>query len=233
MLAGVIQAIPFDNLLHPALSHPDGRDLRRQVTPAFLRRARVPADELDDFLVEPPAPGQLYRREDHPFLVQLGGEGQGAGGHSAHVSVVSPVGYEAGQFSFAVLVHKHRGNQGDVRQVGAAQVGVVQDDHIPGPQCARKGIQRCLHRSGHGPQVNGLVRGLGHHLAGGVKNRAGEVPPLLDVGRICGPEQGHAHLFGHRDEHVLENFQTNGINRHGFLRVSHKGKRRSRDSSST
>ena len=55
------------------------------------------------------------------------------------------------------------------------------------------------------------MRGVGDQAAVGVEDRAGEVEPLLDVDRVRGGLQAHAHLFGHRHEQVVEDLQHHRV----------------------
>ncbi len=55
------------------------------------------------------------------------------------------------------------------------------------------------------------VRGVGDQRAVGGEHRAGEIEPLLDVDRVGGVLQRHAHLLGDRHEQVVEHFQHHRI----------------------
>ena len=55
------------------------------------------------------------------------------------------------------------------------------------------------------------VRRIGDQRAVGGEHRAGEIEPLLDVDRIGGVLQRHAHLLGDRHEQVVEHFQHHRI----------------------
>ncbi len=55
------------------------------------------------------------------------------------------------------------------------------------------------------------VRRVGDQRAVAVEHRAGEVEPLLDVDRIGGVLQRHAHLLGDRHEQIVEHFEHHRI----------------------
>ena len=55
------------------------------------------------------------------------------------------------------------------------------------------------------------VRRVGDERAIAVEDGAGEIQPLLDVDRIGGVLQRHAHLFGDRHEEVVEHLQHDRI----------------------
>jgi len=63
------------------------------------------------------------------------------------------------------------------------------------------------------------VRGLCDQLPGGVEQRAAKIQPLADVRAEGRPLQSDTHLLGYGREQVLEHFQADRIDRHGF-RVS-------------
>ena len=107
------------------------------------------------------------------------------------------------------------GDQGDVGQVGTAEVGVVEDDDVAGREAVGEGLEGSLHGCRHRAEVDRLVSGLGDHFGGGVEQRAGEVLALLHVGGVAGALKCHAHLLGDGDEHVLENFEADSVNGHG------------------
>ena len=106
-----------------------------------------------------------------------------------------------------------RRDEGDVGQVGAAEVGVVEDDDVPWREAVGEGLQGGLDGGGHRAEVDGLVGGLGDHFGGGVEEGAGEVLAFLHVGGVAGALEGHAHLLGDGDEHVLEDFEADGDRR--------------------
>ena len=55
------------------------------------------------------------------------------------------------------------------------------------------------------------VCSLGNHVTPRIEERAGEVAPLLNVWRVAGLFENHAHLLGDRSQKVLIDFQANGI----------------------
>ena len=95
--------------------------------------------------------------------------------------------------------------------MGAAVVGRVEQVDVagrdPAPVLADDGLDRAV----HGAEMHRHVRGVGDQGAVGVEDRAGEVEPLLDVDRIGGVLQRHAHLLGDRHEQVVEHFQHHRV----------------------
>ena len=68
-----------------------------------------------------------------------------------------------------------------------------------------------LYRERHGAEMHRHVIALGNRAATAIVNGAGIVETLLDVRGEPGAAQRHAHLFGNRDEEVLEHFELDGI----------------------
>ena len=172
--------------------------------------------------------------------------GQRAGGHTANVGVVGAIRDEADQGLAAAVaavarssirrlgwpfdrltatlrraqgerIGKDGGDEGDVVEVGAAKVGVVEDDDVAGVEV--EALEGSGDGGGHGAEVDGDVGGLGDHVAVGVKEGAGEVLALLDVGGEAGAAEGDAHLLGHGGEEVLEDLKGYGVDGHLLLRA--------------
>ena len=55
------------------------------------------------------------------------------------------------------------------------------------------------------------VRRVGDQVAFGVEQRAGKIEPLLDVDRVRGVGERHAHLLGDRHEQVVEHLEQHRI----------------------
>ena len=98
----------------------------------------------------------------------------------------------------------------DVWDVGAAVVRVVEDVDVAAAD-VRVAPDHHLDGLAHGAEVDRHVRGVGDQAAPGVEDRAGEVEPLLDVDRVRGGLQAHAHLLGDRHEQVVEDLQQHRV----------------------
>ena len=107
------------------------------------------------------------------------------------------------------------GDEGDVVEVGAAEVGVVEGDDVAGVEL--EALEGGGDGSGHGAEVDGDVGGLRDHVAVGVKEGAGVVLALLDVGGEAGAAEGDAHLLGDGGEEVLEDLEGYGVYGHFAL----------------
>ena len=221
----------------------------------------VAAEEGDDLLVDVAGADEFEGRDDEALLEELGGAGEGAGGHAADVGVVGAVGDEADDphprlppeggrgFCGASLVRpsislransggglrangsgrfanrpygsyrfgggEDGGDEGDVVEVGAAEVGVVEGDDVAGGEV--EAVEGGFDGGGHGAEVDGDVGGLGDHTAFRVKEGAGVVLALFDVGGEAGAAKGDAHFLGHGGEEVFEDLEGDGVYGHFAL----------------
>jgi hypothetical protein len=105
----------------------------------------------------------------------------------------------------------HRRDDGDVGQVRAAVVRIVERVHVAALH--RPGVPRDhgLDRLAHRAEVDRHVRRVGDQVAVGVEQRAREVEPLLDVDRVGGVLQLQAHLLGDVHEQVVEDLEQDRI----------------------
>ncbi len=104
-----------------------------------------------------------------------------------------------------LITDEDRRHQRDVRQVVAAEVGVIEDDDITGPEgCAA--LDGRAHRGGHRSQMDGDMGRLSQHrrLLAAEEHGATIVEPLLDIGAIGRAAERDAHLLGDRSEQVIE-----------------------------
>ena len=234
-------AVAVDHLLEAALAGAAGGDLGGKVAAALVGRAGVTAEEGDDLLVDLAGADELQRRDDEALLEELGRAGEGAGGHAADVGVVCAVRDEADEGLAAggvcpsicgtgrpfdrlrATLRRAQGerigedgcDEGDVVEVGAAEVGVVEGDDVAGSEV--EALEGGGDGGGHGAEVDGDVGGLRDHVALGVKEGAGVVLALLDVGGEAGAAKGDAHLLGDGGEEVLEDLEGYGVYGHFSL----------------
>ena len=101
-------------------------------------------------------------------------------------------------------------DQGDVGQVGAAAVGVVEDPEVARPLLD---AEHRRDRVGHRAEVDRDVLRLHHQLAGGVEQRRRAVVALLDVGRVRGADQHRAHLLAGRAQRADQHLQRDRVER--------------------
>ena len=82
-------------------------------------------------------------------------------------------------------VEEHRGDDGDVGQVRAAVIRVI--DHVGVPLLLHGAsivTHHGLDRLAHGPEMHWNMRGIGHQIAHRVEQCTGEIKLLLDVDLI-------------------------------------------------
>ncbi len=85
------------------------------------------------------------------------------------------------------------------------QIGIA--GLYPALVLADDGFDGAIHRA----EMHRHVRRVGNQRAGRIEHRAGEIQPFLDVHRIGGVLQRHAHLLGDRHEKVVEHFEHHRI----------------------
>ena len=112
---------------------------------------------------------------------------------------------------FGMTVQVHRRDDGDVGQVRAAVIRVVQHVHVARVHGATVAVDDGADALAHAAQMHRHVRRVGDQVAGGVEQRARKVQPLLDVDRVRGVLQLQPHLFGNGHEQVVEHFQQHRI----------------------
>ncbi len=104
-------------------------------------------------------------------------------------------------------VREDRCDHSDVGQMCPAIIGRVESVDVTGFDLAFVEANDRFHRTVHRAQMHRHVGRIGDKGAVTVEDGAGEVEPLLDVDRVGGVLQRHAHLFGDRHEEVVEDFE--------------------------
>ncbi len=149
--------------------------------------------------------------EDALLVDGAAARGHGAGGDAADLGVVAARG-DVEQDPLTLRV-EDRGDDGDVGEMGAAVVRVVDGVRVTRPHAGAAPADDLLDAGAHRSQVDGDVRGVGDEVAVRVEERAGEVEAFLDVDGLGGGLQSGAHLFGDRHEEVVEDFEEYGVGR--------------------
>ena len=122
-------------------------------------------------------------------------------------------------FSSSTWFRKTGETRGDVGQVGAAEVGIVEDDDVarlPVVEYGKGGGDAV----GHCAEMGRDVRGLGDEPPGTVKERAGEVEAFFDIGRITCALEGDPHFLGYAAETMAVELECDGIGNHDEAVVS-------------
>ena len=185
-----------------------GRHLRGEIAAALVGGSDVPADKVDQRVVDYTGVYELDGRDDEALLIALRRQRHRAGRDPADVGMVRPRGHVAEMNLFVRAVNENWRYRGYVGQVRSAKVRVVEYHQIAGQDSARLEDIHCgADRQRHGAQVDRDVGRLGDHVALDVEYRAREVAAFLDVRRKGCPLHRGAHLFGDGREHVTEHLQ--------------------------
>ena len=88
----LILAVTDREFVQAAVADRMGSALCGQIAAAFIGRAHIAQDQLQHGFKKLAGLIELDRRDDDALLVQLGGEGQGAGGHAADIGMVGAAG---------------------------------------------------------------------------------------------------------------------------------------------
>ena len=166
--------------------------------------ARRSAEErlVDDAFAHDPD-----RRDDQPLLDLLAPEADAAGRPAADVHVMR---HRHGVRE-RLAVHDQRRDEADVVEVQPAEVAVVAEDRVARAQVRRAvGLDDGGHEARDRAQVDRLGEALGDRPRPAVEERAGEVEPRLDVGRVGGTAERGAHLVRDAGERVTEDLEREG-----------------------
>ncbi len=185
-------AVAAAQLLEALRASPARRELRLEVA---RRRVGVP-DVRPDQVPQAAAPAtgldEEHRREDQPLLVELGVLGVlRAGRGPADVDVVGDRARVADQ----PAAHVNRGEDLEVGQVRAAQVGVVGQRGVARPERA-EGVEHPGERELHQPELGRDHLRVGDHPTASVEEPAREVEHLADDRRERRPVLDDGHLLG-------------------------------------
>ena len=173
------RAVGLAQLNQPPSADLVGAELGRQVPDALVGGACGGQERVEEFRHPLAGAGGQHRGYHMALLVQPGGMGRHRPGRvAAYVGVVGPVGHPTHE----VASIGDGSHDGQVVEVGAAVVGIV--DRVLGVELQHlaEGVDNSLHRGGHGAEMHGYVLGLGQQLAVRHEHRGREVGPLLDVG---------------------------------------------------
>ena len=135
----------------------------------------------------------------------------GAVGGAADVALVRPVDGPEGE----ALADEDRQQHGQVGQVIAAVVRVVEQVHVAGAYASREVVGDRLDGPRQRAHVDGHVLGLGRQTPFAVEDRGGEVPARVEDLRVRGAKHGLAHLLDDGLEAVLDDRDGDAVESHG------------------
>ena len=150
---------------------------------------------------QPPRLVQPERRNPDALLPDLGGARVvGAVRGAADVALVRAVDRPEGQ----PVAIEHRHERGQIGQVVAAVVGVVEQEHVARPDVAAKVVVHRPRRPRQRADVDRHVLGLGDQAPFGVAQRGREIAARVDDLRVRGAQHRLAHLLGDRMQPVAD-----------------------------
>ncbi len=190
-----------DELEIGALARETGGDLGAHIAQHLPRHPHVPVDQLEHRLHRPLRRVELDRGDPQPFLKDLGGVAAIAAGRlAADVELMADAGGPANKGS----VQEDGLEDVEVRQMGAALVGVVQDEDVARMRPPRELLAHAGHGVGDGAQMKRQGQPLRDEPPLRVTERAGHVHGVLEVVRVRGAHERDGHLVHDGVERVLD-----------------------------
>ena len=136
---------------------------------------------------------------------------RGAAGHRAADVLMVGHGHH---IAHQGLLEEHRSGHGEVRQVGAAGVGVVDGVHVAGLRHPiRIGCSEAAAELRQHPQVDGNGHRLGSGAALAVEHRRGRIKGFRDDGGVGALENDELHFFRHAVQLAAQHLQSDRIHR--------------------
>uniref|UniRef100_A0A182IL16 Secreted protein n=1 Tax=Anopheles atroparvus TaxID=41427 RepID=A0A182IL16_ANOAO len=214
------QAVRVDQLRHQLDALLVGGDLGAQIGQVVgevaraggARGGRGARQALDDRVLPEHAPvDEQERLERGPFLIERGGVGRHRAGRDAtDVRVVSPGCHEEHRPGL-ITGGEHRRYDGQIGQMRSSGLRMVGQENVAGFERATAHPQLVLDRLLHGTEVHRDVRRVAHQPPVRAEQGAGEIEPLLDVGRDGRALQDAPHLLGDAHEPMVEDAQLHRI----------------------
>ncbi len=199
-----------------------GGDLRLDVGDVEIGIARGVAGAGEEGaelrLAEAPLRDEEEVVDHHPLLFEALRTGRGrARGEAADIGVVAARGDEIADLLPPFV--EDRRNHGDVGEVGAALIGIVERNHIARPQPAAAAGKHGAHALAHRAEMHRHMRSVGDEPSFGIEQGTGEVEPLLDVDAARGVLEHDPRLARHMHEEIAEEFEPHRIGADEFVRL--------------
>jgi hypothetical protein len=203
-----LEAEPPDDLLQPPLAHLDARHHRVHVAGGRVREADVRADRVDDRALLHASGDQLLRSQAQALLEDRDRVHRPAGVLGADVDPVRPARGEADQG----LVDEDRAEDGDVVEVRAAEVAVVEDPDVARlPHLAAEPLLGGERAGLQVAQEDRQARRLAEHLVVGVEQGDDTVPALVDDRGVGRPDERGVHVVGGRVQRVPDDLDGHRV----------------------
>ena len=207
-------------LAKPSRADRAGGDLRVDVAHQHVRHAHVLPQHRDQRVVQRVAATELQQRDANAFLEDLGGVGRrGARRHAADVLVMRHRRADRDHAS----VGEHRHHDGDVRQMRAAEIGVVEDPDVAlAHRLERHVVQQPSHHRRQRAEMHRDGERLRQCLALQREQAGRGVQAFLHDGGEGAAHQRELHLVGDAVELVAQHFERDRIDVHAQPRVSRR-----------
>ena len=182
-----------------ALADPGRADHRREVAAKLARMPHVQHDQVEHVLAQPARLIEPERRNPDALLPDLGGRRVvGAVRGAADVALMRAIDRPERQ----PLAIEHRHERSQIRQVVAAVVRVVEQEHVARPDVAAKVVVHRTRRPRQRADMDRHVLRLGDQAPLGVAQRGREIAAGVDDLRVRGAQHRLAHLLGDRMQPV-------------------------------
>jgi hypothetical protein len=196
-----------EQFCQPPLAEMRGADHCGQIAAKIAGVADVQRDHVEHVLAQPTGLVELHWRNAQAFLVDLGRHRiVGAVGRAADIALMRA--HDRPEQPLAAVEHRHEG--GDIRQVAAAVIGIVHQDHI-----ARLHVANVLlHRAGgpgQGADMHRNVVGLRDQPRLRIADCQREIPAGVEDLRVRRAQHGFAHLGDDGAETVLDDGAGDGV----------------------
>ena len=212
----LVAAVAVQQLGEATLAGPHGGQLGPKIAHRPVGQMDVHLDDVDQVLVDLPAPLQLEQRNLQPLGVDVRGH---SAEHTADVEPVRHADRKRGQLSAV----EDRQAEGDVVEVAAGDVAVIGYQDVARldviAEMGELGLQ-CL---GHAADEHREAETDGDRLSALGEQPGGEVERLVDDHVVGRAHEVGLHLLGHRDDPIADNFGGDGIGA-GRLSDCHRGR---------
>ena len=192
---------------HPPLAQMRRAQHRREVAAKFAGVADVERQQIEQVVAQLAGLVELDRRNAQAFLKDLGGGGIiGAMGGAADIALVRA--HDGPEQPLVAGEDRHEG--GEVRQMAAAMIGIVEQDDVARLDVLEPLLDRDR-RPWQRADMNRKVIGLRDQAGAGVADRQREIAAGIEDLRIGGAKHRLAHLLHDRTEPVLDDGARDGI----------------------
>ncbi len=180
---------------------------RGEVAAKLAGISDVERQQIQQILARPAGLIELDRRDAQALLKDFGGAGiVGAMGGAADVALM---GANDGPEQ-ALVAGEHRHEDGQIRQMAAAMIGIVEQDDVAGGYVLEPFLDRDR-RPGQRADMHRKVIGLRDQASADVANRQRKIAAGIEDLRIGGAKHGFAHFLHDRTQTMLDDGTGDGI----------------------